>query len=154
MCIFWENQPKKRWVFYACLKKKSADDRKKLSVFRVFEQKKRCVPVFEPRPIWQHATPAHVDTQAQKKKSEQQLQRQQHAIIILTKSRKVNNTKTINAHHHHFVGATDNRKFFFIICRMGFDLRVVCCCDEQMIQFFQKREECRKIWGEWFERIF
>ena len=54
-------------------KKKSAGDRKKLVfdrrkklVFRVFEQKKRRVPVFEP-PIWQHA-PAHVDTHAHDKR--------------------------------------------------------------------------------------
>jgi hypothetical protein len=56
------------------LKKKSAGDRKKLVfdrrkklVFRVFEQKKRRVPVFEP-PIWQHTTPAHVDTHAHDKR--------------------------------------------------------------------------------------
>ena len=109
--------------FFLCLfekKKKSAGaiEKNSVSVFRVFEQKKRkgvCRFLNPDLATRDTGTRRHTGT---KEKSEQRSQQQQqHAIIILTKSRKVNNT-TINAHQHHFVGATDNRKFFFIIRRV------------------------------------
>ena len=47
--------------------KKKVPAIEKNSCFVVFEPKKRRVPVFEP-PIWQHTTPAHVDTHAHDKR--------------------------------------------------------------------------------------
>ena len=120
---FLRESTKKKVSFFLCLfeKKKSAGaiEKNSVSVFRVFEQKKRkgvCRFLNPDLATRDTGTRRHTGT---KEKSEQrsQQQQQQHAIIILTKSRKVNNT-TINAHQHHFVGATDNRKFFFIICRV------------------------------------
>lgn len=119
---FLRESTKKKVSFFLCLfeKKKSAGaiEKNSVSVFRVFEQKKRkgvCRFLNPDLATRDTGTRRHTGT---KEKSEQRSQQQQqHAIIILTKSRKVNNT-TINAHQHHFVGATDNRKFFFIICRV------------------------------------
>ena len=113
-------------------------------------------------PIWQHARHRHTSTHRHKRKRrsrqlQQQQQQQQHAIILPTKSRKVNNT-TINAHHHHFVQERVIRESSFLLyTSCGFwssreSFVVVTRTD--VIQFFQKREECRKIWGgEGFERI-
>ena len=115
-------------------------------------------------PIWQHARHRHTSTHRHKRKrrsrqlQQQQQQQQQHAIILPTKSRKVNNT-TINAHHHHFVQERVIRESSFLLyTSCGFwssreSFVVVTRTD--VIQFFQKREACRKIWGggEGFERI-
>ena len=140
-------------------KKKSAGaiEKNSVSVFRVFEQKKRkgvCRFLNPDLATRDTGTRRHTGT---KEKSEQRSQQQQqHAIIILTKSRKVNNT-TINAHQHHFVGATDNRKFFFIICRVWvliFESFVVVTNRWWDPIFPEEGRVSKNLRREWFERIF
>mgnify|MGYP006188368895 CR=1 FL=1 len=145
-------------------KKKSAGaiEKNSVSVFRVFEQKKRkgvCRFLNPDLATRDTGTRRHTGTKEkseQRSQQQQQQQQQQHAIIILTKSRKVNNT-TINAHQHHFVGATDNRKFFFIICRVWvliFESFVVVTNRWWDPIFPEEGRVSKNLRREWFERIF